>query len=394
MTREIVIWGAWYGSRNVGDQLLLLAITDILQKRLPQSIYFTVLTDDAAWIKKYTSAESVCNITAIQSRQKIIDVIITLKNCDLFIFGGGVPFFEKQSHVLVMLFLVSIIRLFRKPYLLWSVSSQTVESKFALLAFRWILNGTNMITYRDTATKNLFESCGIKPDCMHQVADPGFTLESNDPSSGIEILKKNGWSPDGRPLAALTPRSLRTADGEAETHYTIQSTKQYQQKIDCFVAAYDWLWENGYQPVFIPMNTIPPDDDRIAAKDIIAQARYGEYAILVKDALRPRIVSTLYQQCQVSFVARVHGSITSMLGNCPMMMYAFAPKHMGIMELMKMEEYCLQSRWANPANTIKILEKLTTNCLDLQQRMEMRLRDLQEDAIFPVKLIEEKFQNK
>ena len=38
MTKKIVIWGAWYGSRNVGDQLLLLAITDILYQHLTDNL--------------------------------------------------------------------------------------------------------------------------------------------------------------------------------------------------------------------------------------------------------------------------------------------------------------------------------------------------------------------
>ena len=28
---HIVLWGGWYGSHNIGDQLLLLTITDLIQ---------------------------------------------------------------------------------------------------------------------------------------------------------------------------------------------------------------------------------------------------------------------------------------------------------------------------------------------------------------------------
>jgi len=386
MTKQIVIWGAWYGSRNVGDQLLLLAITDILHTHLNKNVNFIVLTDHAPWINEYTSNESRCNISAIQSRQERIEVIKSIKNCDLFIFGGGAPFFDHPSHVLVMLFLISLVRFFKKPYLLWSVSSQIVESKFALLVYKWILRGATAITYRDKATQDLLKFCSVKSDHMSQVADPGFTLEFEDDSTGIEMLKNIGWQPNSRPLVALTPRKLRIADGEAETHYTIKTPKQYQQKIECFVAAHDWLWENGYQPIFVPMNTVPPDDDRLAAKDIIAQAKYGEHALVIEESLRPRIVPGIYRQCQVSFVARVHGSITSMLGNCPMMMYAFAPKHSGIMEMMGMDDYCLSESLATPDYTIKMLERLLTHRETLQQKMKTRLPILNQDALLPAKL--------
>lgn len=394
MEKQIVIWGAWYGSRNVGDQLLLLAITDILQKKISQNIHFTVLTDDAAWIEKYTAEEFTANISAIQSRQEIEDVIKTIMKCDLFIVGGGVPFFDKPSHVLVMLFLIFLLRIFRKPYLLWSVSSQKIQSKFALSSFRWVLRGTKLITYRDKATQDLFAICGVRPENMRQVADPGYALEFDDEARGIQILETAGWNPDDRPLVALTPRKLRTADGEAETHYKINSLQHYQQEIECFVSAYDWLWENGYQPVFIPMNTVAPDDDLLAAREIIAQAKHGESALIIEEVLRPRIVPGIYKQCQASFVARVHGSVTSMLGNCPMMMFAFATKHSGIMDLMDMTDYSLPLDLATPQQTIKLLKSLIANRSALQHKMGIRLAELENEAIFPAKLVQELWNSK
>jgi polysaccharide pyruvyl transferase WcaK-like protein len=75
-----------------------------------------------------------------------------------------------------------------------------------------------------------------------------------------------------------------------------------------------------------------------------------------------------------------------MLGNCPMMMYAFAPKHGGIMDLMGMSDYSLASEMANPEATIKILARLLENRENLQQKMLMRLGELQTDALYPVEL--------
>jgi polysaccharide pyruvyl transferase WcaK-like protein len=394
MTKNIVLWGAWYGSRNVGDQLLLLAISDILYNHVTNDIRFTVLTDNAPWIEEYTSQESQCDIVAIQSRQEINKVIKAVKNSDIFIIGGGVPFFEKTSHVFVMFFLISLVRIFGKPYLFWSVSSQVIQSKFALLVYRWILGGTTLITYRDNATQDLFASCGVQFVNMQHVPDSGFTLDWDQGSNGIEILKRAGWKPDDRPLVALTPRSLRIADGESETHYQINSYKQYQQEIDCYIAAYDWLWENGYQPIFIPMNTVAPDDDLSAARKIIARSKFGKHAFVIEESIRPRIAPGIYRQCLVSFVARVHGSITSMLGNCPMMMFSFAPKHAGIMEMMGMEDYILSLDIATPLNSVNMLEDLISHRESLQQKMELRLPELQKDALIPAHIIQKIFASK
>lgn len=385
MTKKIVIWGAWYGSKNVGDQLLLLAITDMIHSCLVEDVEFSVLTDNASWIKEYTSVESECDITAIQSRNQLSAVIRSIKDCDLFILGGGVPIFEQTSHVVIFLFLISLVRFFNKQYLFWSVSSQQIKSKIALLSYKWIFLGAAGLTCRDPNTKKLIESFGIDPNNIHLSADPGFNLKF-DNADGKKIIRKYLKSSNKRPLVALTPRKLRSFEKEAETHYTLRSPELYQQEIDCFVAAHDWLWENGYQPIFIPMNTVAPDDDREAAIDIRAKAKYGQHSIIVEDALRPREVPGIYQQCYVSFVARVHGSITSYLGGCPVMMFAFAPKHEGIMELMELDDYCLKEDNFTPEETIAVLKKIIKNREELHEKATSHLHILKKNAQIPADL--------
>lgn len=385
MTKNIVIWGGWYGSKNVGDQLLLLAITDIIHSYSNDDVEFFVLTDNAAWVHEYTSNESECNIRAIQSKRQIPTVIRSIKNCDLFILGGGVPIFEQAGHIINFLFLISLVRLFNKPYLFWSVSSQKIKSKIALFFYKWIFLSATEITCRDINTKNLIETFGVNSGNIHLSADPGFAINFNI-SDGINIIKKYVKPSNKRPLVALSPRRLYIDEKEAKTHYNLNSHKYYQQEIDCFVAAHDWLWENGYQPIFIPMNTIAPDDDRLAASDIRAKSKYGQKSIVIEDALRPRSVPGIYQQCHVSFVARVHGSITSYLGGCPTMMFAFAPKNKGVMELMELEEYCLIENKFTPEDTINVLKSLINNRDQLLKKYAFHLQVLKKIVYIPANL--------
>src|SRR3990172_7524429 len=383
--KKIVLWGGWYGSHNIGDQVLLLSITDLLEKHLAAQLSFTVLTDNAVWVREYTSRGSSSRINPIQSRRELFNVIRAIYECDMFVFGGGVPFYDQTYHVMVMGYLIALLRLFHKPHLLWSVSSQAVRSRFARTVFRWVLGKASAITYRDEHTRALFASCGVNLDQMEMAPDPGFSLEWAAVEEGVEILKRTGWVDNSRPLFGLTPRTLRSADGEAGTHYEAKTPAQYRQEIDCFAAALDWLWEQGYQPVFIPMNTVYPDDDRVASREIIRQARHGGVALMVEESFRPRVAPTLYNLCVGSFVARVHGGITSMLGNCPMMMYAFAPKHVGIMEMMQMKVYCLNEEGASPSKVIEVLASMLGSRQELRERLSARLIELKRAATMPAK---------
>ena len=138
-------------------------------------------------------------------------------------------------------------------------------------------------------------------------------------------------------LFALTPRTLRIRNVEAQTHYTEKTVEDILHQVNVYSIALDWLVNNGYTPVFIPMNTYPPDDDRIIAKQIIENSKLGKQAILIDEIVMPRTAPGLYSVCDGSMVSRVHGSITSFLGECPPIMYGFEKKHIGIMELMELE---------------------------------------------------------
>jgi polysaccharide pyruvyl transferase WcaK-like protein len=383
--KHIVLWGAWYGSRNVGDQILLLTIMDLLNAALDGRAHYTALTADPKHVLAYTLPEKY-KIDAHKTRKDFGETVRSLRDCDLFIFGGGAPFFEQTYQVVSMAVVTGLLRLFRKPYLLWVVSSQEVHSSFARLIFRWVLAGATAITVRDDHTRALFEACGVDPERMTLIADSGFTLRAENDQQGQAFLRRAGWGGDDRPLVALTPRTLRSSDGEAETHYNPKTQSQYDQELECFSAAADWLWEHGYQPIFVPMNTVAPDDDRLAAKAVMARARYGAQSLLIDEAIPPRTAPAIYRQCRASFVARVHGSVTSAIAACPMMMYAFAPKHIGMMQAMQMEAFILREQDAHSGIAVTMLEKLLAERADLQKKLSTRLQILQQNAGRPAEM--------
>ena len=390
--KKIILWGAWYGSKNVGDQLLLLSIADLIDKFLSGEKLFSVLTNEAEWINEYTARESECEFEVIQSRKQIWKVINSILQADLFVIGGGVPFFDQQSQVLVMLFLIFWVRLFRKPYMTWSVCSRDIKSWFAKAAYGWILNGAALITSRDEFTRDQFLNMGVN-QTIYLTADSGFAFE-HDFSRGEEILREAGWEQNGRPLAALTPRYLRKPDGEAETHYQIKRVDELQREVDCYAAALDWLWENGYQPIFIPMNTVMPDSDSRASEEVMAAARHGDKALMIDDVLRPRQVPGIYAKCQLSFVSRVHGSISSFLGGIPIMMYAFDNKHKSMMKNMGLEAYVLSGEDISPENTIQTLRKLISNSEEIRHQIKARTPELYQQALLPGELMVEMLKSK
>ena len=129
----------------MGDQVLLLTIMDILMREIGD-VRFTVLTNNPQHVTDYTRSESNCRSTAVHNRKQFLQLVQSLAGCDLFIFGGGVPFYEERKHVLAMGLLAGIVRAARTPYMTWTVSSQEVQDPFARQVFGWVLNGARAIT--------------------------------------------------------------------------------------------------------------------------------------------------------------------------------------------------------------------------------------------------------
>lgn len=248
-----------------------------------------------------------------------------------------------------------------------------------------VIDGGKIITCRDKYTVNIFTSLGIKriPEI---VKDPAFTLKDIDYEDAARLIAKYSPGMTNSKLFALTPRTLRTRNAEAQTHYNEKTLEEIQHQFDVYSIALDWLVANGFTPIFIPMNTYPPDDDRIIVKQITEKSKWGNLAIVIDEIVMPRTAPALYSVCKGSLVSRVHGSITSFLGNCPPIMYAFEKKHKGIMEAMELDALIFDVD-NEPHAIIPLLEFLEDNRENIMEKMEINKRILDKKAHVPCEYI-------
>ena len=380
ITKRIILWGGWYGSKNVGDQALLLSITDLLGEMIEHA-EFVVITDNPAQVLENTKRDSAHTFLPLHTRGQFLGIVKAFTKADMFIFGGGVPFYDDWLHSAAIAVLVTLSRMFRVPCVLWSVSSQRIRSSLTRLTLRYLLSAASVITYRDLHTGQLFRECGANDKHMQLTPDSAFSLRLNDKQQAREILERAGWSLEhSRPLVALTPRLLRGSDGEAHIHYQPQAVSDRHKEIDVFATILDWLWESGYQPIFVPMNTVMPDDDRVASQEIVSKAKYGKHALLIDEQINPRDAANVYHFCEAAFVSRVHGAVTAFLGGCPILMYAFDLKHGGIMEQMELSDYIFNPKSESPIDAVRMLDEILQSRSRIIAQMEKKARGVNEQV--------------
>jgi polysaccharide pyruvyl transferase WcaK-like protein len=383
---RVIIWGAWYGSRNIGDRLLLLTITDMLYENIGH-IELTILSAQPDLIKEYFKPPNGTKYQVIKPKKQLLKLIISIVQCNVIIFGGGVPFFDQYKQALFMLFIVSVAKLFKKPYFVWCCSSYQIHHKINQYIYKYVLNHAIKTTCREKYTLEIFSNLGIK-SVPEIVQDSVFSLTNYDYLDARRLINKYLPNSDDKKLFALTPRTLRIKNNEAQTHYNEKTDDDIQHQYQVYSMALDWLLEKGYLPVFIPMNTNSPDDDRLIARSIIENSKKGKEAVLIDEMIMPRTAPALYSYFAGSIVSRVHGGVTSFLGLCPPIMYAFETKHVGIMESMGLDEFIFAVD-KKPEEIIKYLIKLEKDNLQIKEFIKNRRLILANDAKIPCQYITE-----
>ena len=389
--QNVIIWGAWYGSGNVGDQALLLSIANLLNESF-NNLRLVIITANPFLVKENTNRDTIVDCHPISPKKNFLDMILEFSRADYLIFGGGVPFYDDTSHTFATLFLVVVSIIFRVPIILWCVSSQVIKRKFTRLVLGLLVRYSKVLTCRDNHTFQLLLECGADPENLQIIAVSVFTInipkENTASREMINRASRNSLEFNEKELIALTPRLLRGQDGEAHTHYSPKNKLDWEKELNVYASVLDWLWEAGYQPIFVPMNTIAPDDDRTASKLVMEGAKYGRNAWLVDEFVPPLLAAGIYRECKAGLVSRVHGSVTAFLGGCPVVMYAFDKKHVGIMAQIGTIDQIFDPELDNPQDAIrKINEIIISNKSNLTS-MQSKLTELQKSARIPIHMMQ------
>ena len=186
---KICLWGAWYGSQNVGDQAILLTITSLLKDRIKNS-KFVVLSENATYIERY-AANAGMELQALNKWRQIHKTLYALSTSDLFIIGGGVPFYDKLSHAIVCAFFVIVAKIFGCHVMTYAVATQTLTKPINRFLYRNILENLDLVTVRDQLTLRTFQNIGLKRKII-LTADPGLALTPVDKTRIDEIFNERG----------------------------------------------------------------------------------------------------------------------------------------------------------------------------------------------------------
>lgn len=311
--KRILISG-YYGFNNSGDDAILKAIVKDL-KNADSSIDIMALSNDPQLTEKVYEIKAV-------NRFKITEVIKAIKNCDLFISGGGSLLQDITStrSILYYLSLMKIALIFKKPIMVYANGIGPINRKLNRDFTRKILNRVDYITLRDENSKLFLEKLGVTNKNIAVTADPVFTLDGSSHIEIDKILKSEGIPLD-KPLVGISIRNWARED----------------ILIDSLSKAIKYIL-NKYEVnvVLIPMHY--PED--LPISEMLLKKVNAKGCYLISNKYGVEDIIGIIKRLKFIVAMRLHSLIYAAVESVPMIGIVYDPKIIGFLNSINMDKMC------------------------------------------------------
>ncbi len=295
---RIVVSG-YYGSKNAGDEAMLVAMIEVLSDLDPQ-LNITVISANPEDTKSRHGVDAV-------SWLDIPAILKALHSADLLISGGGslLQNVTSRRSLYYYLGIISMARLLGRPVMLYAQGIGPIYGSFARKVMNWIGNHVNMITVRDKGSLEELSDLGINRPHIECTADPVLGIHRVGTERGREILKE--FNADGaKPAVGLAVREWR-------------GWKRYKEVLAKCVDRI--VRELDARVVFLPMQY--PEDVR-AAESIAALAE--EPCTVLPEEYTTAELMSLVGNMDLMLCIRLHALIFAGVMEVPMVGISYDPK--------------------------------------------------------------------
>jgi len=348
-----IVLSGYYGFNNAGDETILYAIIRTLREIQPD-IEITVLSHKPSHTGKQYNVRSV-------NRWRLFSILKALSSCDLLISGGGSLLQDVTSagNPLYYLGIIFLAKLLGKQTMIYAQGigplGRTHNRKLAAL----LLNRVNRVTVRDQGSKEELAAMGVTRP-VSVTADPvlGLLPDNIDAALGKQIIERNGveLEKDVRLLGVF-----------------IRSWKD-NSFLPELAAACDWLAEQGWRVVFVPMHF--PGDIGICKQAVKLMDQEAYY---LKEMYDPEEILAIAKSFDLIVGMRLHALINGVVAGVPVVGLSYDPKidrflnQIGHQSLITVKDLKAQT-------LIEVVNWAYTRRKQICQEMEIRMQALRERA--------------
>jgi len=318
---KIMISG-YYGFNNTGDEAILTTMVRDFKEKIPQ-IKIVTLSNKPLQTSQFYDIDSI-------NRLNLIKILSCLRDTNLFISGGGGLLQDstgKGWSILYYLGLILIARIFSVPIIIYAQGIGPINKQINRKLVKWILNKVDLITVRDSASKELLENLGIINSSIYVNSDAAFLLKKRQVTDIINkyphiksLICSNSCSTIGI--------SVRDFDEENK-----DLKRVFAKLVDDLIEYYK------VKVVFLPFKF---NEDVYISEEIISLMKNKNQIDILKTKLEPEELLSLLPQFSLMVGVRLHSIIFSAIANIPFIAINYDPKVKNFVENLCLPELLLE----------------------------------------------------
>ncbi len=321
---KIIICGN-YGATNIGDEAILGGMINICGRAFPGAVIEVLSANPEQTILLHKVPAYYHFPAGFRSffrnlfNGEMWRTVKAIKNCDLFILGGGGLFTDEKFKAVIIWWIQSIIPvMLGKPFACIGQSVGPLKTSIGRFLTKRVHEKTFLTVVRDNGSKTLLNNIGVDKAIVQ--ADCAFAL---DMSSLINEKEENYMVFSVRPWIY----------GESETLHNICAR---------FI---DWVHkEFGLVSYLLPLQDIQ-DDDTDCLKNILRNLKNPEAATLIDFTGSHEKAMKIISRAKVVVGMRLHSLIFSVLCKKPYLAMSYSAKVRQFVQDTDMEDVLMD--WNN-----------------------------------------------
>ena len=339
---NILTFGGWFGSQNLGDSAILIGLKEIIQNTVPEAELWALSIDP-----EYT--EKICGVQSLQlqSPRDLLSHTVRqrywriFKESDACILTGGTPIYD-YGHLSRIIHL-GMPNLQGKEFICFGIGVKPLNSTHGRHIVSQLLNQASLISTRDQPSQQILSN--LLDRRISVTGDTALFMEPARRGKIEPILDEIGTD---RPIVAICPRHLSL---EERQHYHNPLTKQDIGKIRHIQArTTDHLNNEGYNVVFIPFHRVGVDNDFTEIEKIRMLMKTSS-SLVLKEEVSPQEMMRLLGSMELVMGLRLHSLVFAAAMGTPFASISYDMKIRGFMEMAGVQD-CL-------VNLSQGLEKLS-----------------------------------
>ncbi len=295
-----ILIAGYHGFGNCGDEATLQAMT-VNIRDMAGDVRITALSYKPELTKTEYNIESVQRFNAMQ-------VFKAIRQSDIILSGGGTLLQDGTStrSLLYYLSIIKIAKIFRKRVMLYANGIGPVNGKINRRLIKYVVNGVDFITLRESMSAKDLEEIGVKKPEIHITADPAFTLKPAGDERIFKIFLDEGIPLDKK-IVGVSVRNWNGSYG-----------KDYIEKI---AGVCDRLAKDGKTVLLIPMQFSKDISVSDKLMDIMKEKSY-----ILKKEYTPTEILGIIGKVDVILSMRLHTLIFAGVKRIPMAGIIYDPK--------------------------------------------------------------------